>query len=147
MLRDGVERTVPVAQLAVGDEFVVRPGEKIATDGQVVSGTSAVDASMLTGEPVPVEVRPGDDVVGATVNSGGRLVVRATRIGADTQLAQLTRLVTEAQNGKAAVQRLADRISAYFVPAVLLDRRSAPWWPGCCSVSVLRRRSPPGWPY
>ncbi len=120
VLRDGAERTVPIGQLAVGDEFVVRPGEKIATDGQVVSGTSAVDASMLTGEPVPVEVRPGDDVVGATVNSGGRLVVRATRIGADTQLAQLTRLVTEAQNGKAAVQRLADRISAYFVPAVLL---------------------------
>ncbi|WP_203655499.1 heavy metal translocating P-type ATPase [Actinocatenispora rupis] len=119
VLTDGRERTVPVGRLAVGDTFVVRPGERIATDGRVLSGTSAVDASMLTGESVPVEVGPGDDVVGATVNAGGRLVVRATRVGADTQLAQLGRLVTEAQNGKARVQRLADRISAVFVPVVL----------------------------
>ncbi|HEX6937625.1 MAG TPA: cation transporter, partial [Actinomycetes bacterium] len=107
VLRDGAELRIPVEQLAVGDEFVVRPGEKVATDGVVVSGTSAVDASMLTGESVPVEVRPGDTVVGATVNAGGRLVVRATRVGSDTQLAQMARLVEEAQNGKAAVQRLA----------------------------------------
>jgi len=100
--------------------FVVRPGEKVATDGVVVEGTSAVDASMLTGEPVPVEVGPGDAVVGATVNAGGRLVVRATRVGGDTQLAQMARLVEDAQNGKAPVQRLADRISAVFVPTVLV---------------------------
>jgi Cu+-exporting ATPase len=110
---------VPVEQLAVGDLFVVRPGEKLATDGEVVEGSSAVDASMLTGESVPVEVRPGDAVTGATVNAGGRLVVRATRIGGDTQLAQMARLVTEAQSGKAQVQRLADRISGVFVPVVL----------------------------
>ena len=114
------ERRVPIDRLSVGDRFVVRPGEKIATDGMVESGTSAVDASMLTGESVPVEVGPGDAVVGATVNAGGRLVVRATRVGADTQLAQLAKLVTEAQSGKAAVQRLADRVSAVFVPVVLL---------------------------
>ena len=120
VLRDGrTETRIPVGQLAVGDLFVARPGEKIATDGAVVSGTSAVDASMLTGEPVPVEVGPGDPVVGATVNAGGRLVVRATRVGADTQLAQMARLVEEAQNGKAAVQRLADRVSAVFVPIVI----------------------------
>ncbi len=119
VLRDGAEVRVPVEQLAVGNEFVVRPGEKVATDGVVVSGTSAVDASMLTGEPVPVEVGPGDAVVGATVNAGGRLVVRATRVGSDTQLAQLARLVEDAQNGKAAVQRLADRISGVFVPVVI----------------------------
>lgn len=120
VLRDGdLETRIPIARLAVGDRFVVRPGEKIATDGVVVSGTSAVDASMLTGEPVPVEVGPGDQVVGATVNAGGRLVVRATRVGADTQLAQMARLVTEAQNGKAEVQRLADRVSAVFVPIVI----------------------------
>ncbi len=119
VLRHGAEVRVPVEQLAVGNEFVVRPGEKVATDGVVVSGTSAVDASMLTGEPVPVEVGPGDAVVGATVNAGGRLVVRATRVGADTQLAQLARLVEDAQNGKAAVQRLADRISGVFVPVVI----------------------------
>lgn len=119
ILRGGVEVRVPVAQLAVGDEFVVRPGEKIATDGVVVSGTSAVDASMVTGESVPVEVVPGDAVVGATVNAGGRLVVRATRIGEDTQLAQMARLVEEAQSGKADVQRLADRISSVFVPIVI----------------------------
>jgi Cu+-exporting ATPase len=120
VVRDGVERRVPVEELAVGDVFVVRPGEKVATDGVVVEGTSAVDASMLTGEPVPVEVGPGDAVVGATVNAGGRLVVRATRVGGDTQLAQMARLVEDAQNGKAPVQRLADRISAVFVPTVLV---------------------------
>ncbi|MGH3716650.1 MAG: heavy metal translocating P-type ATPase [Micromonosporaceae bacterium] len=119
VLRDGVEVRIPVEQLAVGDQFVVRPGEKIATDGVVADGTSAVDASLLTGESVPVEVAPGDAVTGATVNSGGRLVVRATRVGADTQLAQMARLVEEAQTGKAAVQRLADRISAVFVPIVI----------------------------
>jgi Cu+-exporting ATPase len=119
VLRDGVETRIPVDQLVVGDEFVVRPGEKVATDGVVTSGTSAVDASMLTGESVPVEVGPGDAVVGATVNAGGRLVVRTTRIGADTQLAQMARLVEDAQNGKAEVQRLADRVSGVFVPVVI----------------------------
>ncbi|MGI8694209.1 MAG: heavy metal translocating P-type ATPase [Geodermatophilaceae bacterium] len=118
--RDGAEIRIPVDQLLVGDEFVVRPGEKVATDGQVVEGSSAVDASMLTGEPVPVEVGPGDPVVGATVNAGGRLVVRVTRVGADTQLAQMARLVEQAQSGKAPVQRLADRISAVFVPIVIV---------------------------
>ena len=116
---DATEVRIPVSQLAVGDRFVVRPGEKVATDGVVESGTSAVDASMLTGEAVPVEVGPGDAVVGATVNAGGRLVVRATRVGADTQLAQMARLVEEAQTGKADVQRLADRVSAVFVPIVI----------------------------
>ena len=119
VLRDGAEVRVPVNQLAVGDRFLVRPGEKVATDGIVEDGTSAVDASMLTGEPVPVEVAPGAAVVGATVNAGGRLVVRATRVGADTQLAQMARLVEDAQNGKAEVQRLADRVSAVFVPIVM----------------------------
>jgi Cu+-exporting ATPase len=120
VLRDGtIETRIPIDQLVVDDIFVARPGEKIATDGVVVSGTSAVDASMLTGEPVPVEVGPGDDVVGATVNVGGRLEVRATRVGSDTQLAQIARLVTAAQSGKAEVQRLADRISAVFVPIVI----------------------------
>ncbi len=120
VLRDGAEIRIPTAQLNVGDIFVVRPGEKIATDGVVVEGTSAVDASMLTGESVPVEVHPGDDVTGATVNAGGRLLVRASRIGADTQLAQMARLVEDAQNGKASVQRLADRVSGIFVPIVLV---------------------------
>jgi len=120
VLRGGVELRVPVEQLAVGDEFVVRPGEKVATDGVVVTGTSALDVSMLTGESVPVEVGPGSAVVGATVNAGGRLVVRATRVGGDTQLAQMARMVEEAQNGKAQVQRLADRISAVFVPVVIV---------------------------
>jgi P-type Cu+ transporter len=119
LLRDGTEVRVPVERLAVGDRFVVRPGEKVATDGTVTDGTSAVDASLLTGESVPVEVGPGDDVVGATVNAGGRLVVRATRVGADTQLAQMARLVEEAQTGKAGAQRLADRVSAVFVPLVI----------------------------
>jgi Cu+-exporting ATPase len=116
---DGRERTVPVGELRVGDRFLVRPGEKIATDGTVVEGSSAVDASMLTGESVPVEVGTGDPVTGATLNVGGRLVVRATRVGADTQLARIARLVEDAQNGKAAAQRLADRISAVFVPVVI----------------------------
>jgi len=120
VLRDGVEVRIPVEQLVVGDVFSVRPGEKVATDGIVTDGTSAVDASMLTGESVPVEVGPGDAVVGATVNAGGRLLVRATRVGADTQLAQMSRLVEDAQNGKAQVQRLADRISGIFVPVVIV---------------------------
>jgi len=116
---DGNERRVPSEQLQVGDRFVVRPGEKLATDGVVEDGRSAIDASLLTGESVPVEVAPGDEVTGATVNAGGRLIVRATRVGADTALAQIARLVTEAQTGKAPVQRLADRVSAVFVPVVI----------------------------
>ena len=119
VLRDGGEVRIPIGDLAVGDLFVVRPGEKVATDGIIEEGTSAIDASLLTGEPVPVEVSPGDVVTGATVNAGGRLVVRATRVGADTALAQIARLVTDAQNGKAPVQRLADQISAVFVPVVI----------------------------
>ncbi|MET9977151.1 heavy metal translocating P-type ATPase [Streptomyces microflavus] len=119
VLRDGREVTVPTAELQVGDHFLVRPGEKIATDGTVVEGSSAVDASMLTGESVPVEVATGDSVTGATINAGGRLVIEATRIGSDTQLARMARLVEDAQNGKAAAQRLADRISAVFVPIVI----------------------------
>jgi P-type Cu+ transporter len=119
VLRDGREERIPTEALVVGDRFVVRPGEKIATDGVIEDGSSAVDASMLTGESVPVEVGPGDAVVGATVNAGGRLVVRATRIGADTQLAQMAKLVENAQTGKAAAQRLADRISGVFVPIVI----------------------------
>ncbi|WP_327367498.1 heavy metal translocating P-type ATPase [Streptomyces sp. NBC_01217] len=120
VLRGGTEVRIPIARLTVGDRFLVRPGEKIATDGTVVEGASAVDASMLTGESVPVDVGVGDSVTGATLNAGGRLVVEATRIGADTQLARMARLVEDAQNGKAAAQRLADRISAVFVPVVLL---------------------------
>ncbi|QHN37365.1 heavy metal translocating P-type ATPase [Gordonia pseudamarae] len=120
VLRDGTEVTIPVEELSVGDSFVVRPGEKVATDGVVVSGESALDMAMITGESVPVEAGPGDQVVGATVNAGGRLVVRATRIGADTQLAQMARLVEDAQSGKAPVQRLADRISGVFVPIVIV---------------------------
>lgn len=119
VLRDGVEQRIPIESLTVGDEFVVRPGEKVATDGEVVDGSSAVDASMLTGESVPVEVGPGDQVVGATVNVGGRLVVRAKRIGSDTQLAQMAQLVEDAQSGKAQAQRLADKVSAVFVPIVI----------------------------
>jgi Cu+-exporting ATPase len=115
----GHEQTIPVADLKVGQRFLVRPGEKIATDGRVVEGTSAVDASMLTGESVPVEVAPGDTVTGATLNAGGRLVVEATRVGADTQLSRMAQLVEDAQNGKAAAQRLADKISAVFVPVVI----------------------------
>ncbi|MEU5797507.1 heavy metal translocating P-type ATPase [Streptomyces sp. NPDC047813] len=120
VLRDSREVRVPVSALAVGDRFVVRPGEKVATDGTVIEGVSAVDAAMLTGESVPVDVGPGDQVTGATVNAGGRLVVAATRVGADTQLARMARLVEDAQNGKAEVQRLADRVSAVFVPVVIL---------------------------
>jgi P-type Cu+ transporter len=120
VLRDGAEVRIPIGELAVGDRFVVRPGEKVATDGVVEEGRSAVDASMLTGESVPVDAVPGDAVAGATVNTSGRLVVRATRVGADTQLARMARLVEEAQNGKAAAQRLADKISAVFVPTVIL---------------------------
>ncbi|MEU7582168.1 heavy metal translocating P-type ATPase [Streptomyces sp. NPDC041068] len=120
VLREGRETRIPVGQLAVGDHFVVRPGETVATDGTVVEGTSAVDASMLTGESVPVDVGAGDAVTGATVNTSGRLVVRATRVGSDTQLARMARLVEDAQTGKAQVQRLADRIAGVFVPAVML---------------------------
>ncbi|MFJ9353990.1 heavy metal translocating P-type ATPase [Streptomyces mirabilis] len=120
VLRDGREVRIPVARMATGDRFVVRPGEKIATDGTVVEGSSAVDAAMLTGESVPVDVTVGSGVTGATVNAGGRLVVEATRVGADTQLARMARLVEDAQNGKAEVQRLADRISGIFVPVVLV---------------------------
>ncbi|MFE7331052.1 heavy metal translocating P-type ATPase [Streptomyces sp. NPDC057565] len=119
VVRGGREVTVPTAELQVGDRFLVRPGEKIATDGTVVEGASAVDASMLTGESVPVEVGVGDSVTGATLNAGGRLVVEATRVGADTQLSRMAKLVEDAQNGKAAAQRLADRISAVFVPVVI----------------------------
>ena len=119
LLKDGTESRVPIGELKTGDEFVVRPGEKIATDGVVTDGGSAVDQSMLTGEAVPVEVVAGDSVVGGTVNASGRLVVRATRIGADTRLARMARLVEDAQNGKARVQRLADRVSAVFVPVVI----------------------------
>ncbi|MFF3877310.1 heavy metal translocating P-type ATPase [Streptomyces sp. NPDC001978] len=120
VLRGGREVLLPIEQLAVGDEFVVRPGEKIASDGVVVEGASAVDESLLTGESLPVEVGPDDAVTGATVNAGGRLVVRATRVGSDTKLAQIARLVEDAQTGKAEVQRLADSISAIFVPIVIL---------------------------
>jgi len=120
VIREGQEVRIPTDELVVGEVFSVRPGEKVATDGIVTDGTSAVDASMLTGESVPVEVGPGDAVVGATVNAGGRLLVRATQVGADTQLAQISRLVEDAQNGKAQVQRLADRVSGIFVPVVIL---------------------------
>ena len=120
VLEGGEERLIPIGELESGQTFVVRPGEKIATDGEVVEGHSAVDQSMLTGESVPVEVAPGDPVTGATINSGGRLLVRATRVGEDTALARIARLVTDAQSGKAPVQRLADRISAVFVPVVIV---------------------------
>ncbi len=131
VLRDGRQVRIPVDELKAGDRFVVRPGEKIATDGVIEEGASAVDASMLTGESVPVEVRPGDAVTGATVNAGGRLVVRATRVGADTQLAQMARLVEDAQTGKAQVQRLADRISGIFVPIVIaLSVATLGYWLG-----------------
>ncbi|HSD77732.1 MAG TPA: heavy metal translocating P-type ATPase [Solirubrobacteraceae bacterium] len=127
----GAERRVPVEQLRAGDRFVVRPGEKVATDGVVEEGTSAVDQSLLTGESVPVEKGPGDGVAGATINAGGRLVVRATKVGADTALAQIARLVTDAQTGKAPVQRLADRISGVFVPIVIaLSVATLAFWLG-----------------
>ena len=118
MLRAGVEIRVPVSTLVPGDRIVVRPGEKFASDGMIIEGTSAVDTSMLTGESTPIEVSPGDRVIGATVNVGGRVVVEITRVGADTELARMGRLVEQAQNGKAEVQRLADRVSAVFVPVV-----------------------------
>jgi P-type Cu+ transporter len=128
---DGRERRVPIEQLTVGVRFVVRPGEKVATDGVVDEGRSAVDMSMLTGESVPVEVGPGDQVAGATVNAGGRLVIRATKVGADTALAQIARLVTDAQTGKAPVQRLADRVSGVFVPIVIaLSVATLGYWLG-----------------
>ena len=131
VLRDGREERVPVDELRVGMRFVVRPGEKIATDGVVDEGSSAVDASMLTGESVPVEVGPGDTVAGATVNAGGRIVVHATRVGSDTQLAQMARLVEDAQNGKADVQRLADKVSGIFVPVVIaLAAATLGFWVG-----------------
>ncbi|AWB88231.1 heavy metal translocating P-type ATPase [Salinibacterium hongtaonis] len=120
VLRNGVEQRMPAASLAVGDEFVVRPGEKIATDGVVLSGSSSVDRSMLTGESVPVDVTAGDSVVGATTNISGRLVARATSVGSDTQLSRMATLVEAAQNGKAEVQRLADRVSGFFVPIVIV---------------------------
>ncbi len=131
LLRGSGETRVPIEQLVVGDRFVVRPGEKVATDGVIEEGSSAVDASMLTGESVPVEVGIGDSVVGATVNVGGRIVVRAIRVGSDTQLAQMARLVEDAQNGKAAAQRLADRISGIFVPVVIaLSAGTLGFWIG-----------------
>lgn len=131
VLRDGIESRIPADQLRVDDLFVVRPGEKVATDGVVVEGNSAVDMSMLTGESVPVEVGVGDDVVGATVNAGGRLVVRARRVGGDTQLAQMAALVEDAQNGKAEVQRLADRIAGVFVPiAIAISVAALGYWIG-----------------
>ncbi|SES48953.1 Cu+-exporting ATPase [Pedococcus cremeus] len=134
VVRGGVETRIPVDQLEVGDTFVVRPGEKVATDGTVVEGASAVDNSMLTGESVPAEVGPGDPVVGATVNAGGRLLVAATRVGTDTQLAQMARMVEDAQNGKAAAQRLADRISGVFVPVVIaLSLATLGFWIGAGS--------------
>jgi P-type Cu+ transporter len=119
VLRDGIEVAVPIEEVVVGDVFVVRPGDKVATDGEVVEGHSAVDLSLLTGESVPVEVEPGSEVAGATLNTYGRLIVRATKVGADTAVAQIARLVEEAQSGKAPVQRLADRVSAIFVPIVI----------------------------
>lgn len=127
---DGVERRLPVADVKVGDVFVVRPGERIATDGVVVDGASAVDTSLVTGEPVPIEVKPGDSVVGSTVNVDGSLTVRATRVGADTHLSRIAALVSQAQSGKAPVQRLADRISAVFVPIVIAIAvvTLAVWW-------------------
>jgi Cu+-exporting ATPase len=125
------ERRIPIEELKAGDRFVVRPGEKVATDGVVEQGTSAVDQSLLTGESVPVEKQPGDDVAGATVNAGGRLIVRATRVGADTALAQIAKLVTDAQTGKAPVQRLADRVSGIFVPIVFgLSLATLGFWIG-----------------
>src|SRR5690625_3469825 len=120
VLVGGKEKRIPIEELQVGDQFVVRPGEKIATDGVIIDGASAIDTSLITGESVPVEVTAGDDVVGATVNAGGRIVVEALRVGSDTQLAQMARMVEQAQSGKAEAQRLADRISSIFVPIVLV---------------------------
>lgn len=130
VLRDGTEHRIPIESLAVGDEFIVRPGEKVATDGEVIDGHSSVDMSLLTGEPMPVEVGPGDVVVGAGINNQGRLVVRATRVGADTHLARIARLVEDAQTQKAPVQRLADKVSSVFVPIVILlaIATAVGWW-------------------
>jgi Cu+-exporting ATPase len=138
VLRDGTEVRIPIGELNVGDRFVVRPGEKVATDGTVIEGTSAIDASLLTGEPVPIEVGPGDAVTGATVNAGGRLVVEATRVGADTALAQIARLVEQAQTGKAPVQRLADQVAAVFVPVVIaLAAGTLGFWLTAASTNSL----------
>ncbi|HVK25735.1 MAG TPA: heavy metal translocating P-type ATPase [Actinokineospora sp.] len=138
VLRDGAEVRVPIGQLAVGERFVVRPGEKVATDGVVAEGSSAVDLSMVTGESVPVEVAAGDKVVGGTVNVGGRLVVAATRVGAQTQLARMAKLVEQAQTGKAQVQRLADRVSAVFVPVVIaLAVGTLAFWLGAGASSSM----------
>ena len=135
---DGSERRIPIEQLGVGDRFVVRPGEKVATDGIVEEGSSAVDQSLLTGESVPVEKGPGDEVAGATINAGGRLIVRVTKVGSETALAQIARLVTEAQSGKAPVQRLADRVSAVFVPAVIgLSVATLGFWLGAGEGAVF----------
>ena len=120
VIRDGEEVRVPVSQLTVGDVFVVRPGEKIATDGRVIEGTSAIDESMLTGESVPVEAAPGTPVTGATINTSGRLLVEVTRTGSETTLSQMAKLVTDAQAKKAPVQRLVDKISSVFVPTVIV---------------------------
>ena len=149
VLRDGSETKIPADQLQVGDVLVVRPGEKIATDGVVIEGTSAVDASLVTGESVPVEVGPDSKVTGATINTSGRLLVRATRVGSETTLAQMARLVSQAQTGKAPIARLADRISAVFVPVVLaiaaLDLRGCGCsWPARPSAKPsCARPSPP----
>ncbi|MCZ4578453.1 heavy metal translocating P-type ATPase [Gordonia amicalis] len=133
--RGGTESRIPIGQLAVGDEFVVRPGEKIATDGVVVEGASAIDASMVSGESVPVEVTAGDAVIGATVNTSGLLVVRASAVGSDTALAQMARMVAAAQEGKADAQRLADRISSVFVPAVIaISVATLGFWLGAASL-------------
>ena len=137
------EPRIPVEQLRVGQRFVVRPGEKVATDGVVEEGSSAVDMSMLTGESVPVEVAPGSEVAGATVNAGGRLVVRATKVGADTALAQIAKLVTDAQTGKAPVQRLADRVSGVFVPDRHRRSRSRRSASGSAPARARASRSPP----
>src|SRR5699024_1078205 len=119
ILRNGEEERVSIDELTAGDEFVVRPGEKLSTDGVTTSGTPAVDASLLTGESVPVEVTAGDPVTGAAVNAGGRLVVKATRVGSETQLAQMAKMVEDAQSGTAEIQRLADRVSSVFVPVAI----------------------------
>ena len=136
----------PSAQLQAGDMFVVRPGETIAADGVVLFGSTAVDRSTMTGESVPVETTEGDAVIGGTVALTGRLVVRATRVGADTQLAQLVRLVEQAQAEKAAIQRLADRICGVFVPAVLGRLRAHRWPAGCSAGAPPATRSAPRWP-
>src|SRR5204863_8237534 len=129
LLEGGRERRVPVEQLRVGDLFLVRPGERLATDGVVIEGRSAVDRSLLTGESIPIGVGPGDNLAGATVNAGGVLTVRATAVGADTALAQIGRLVVAAQSGKAEAQRLADRVSAVFVPIVIaLSLAALAYW-------------------